>query len=169
MALSRNTPLVIATMGTIPTAPFGVLASSTVYEGSMVGSSSGYARALSAGDVFLGHARNKVVGTTSGAKTVEVFSGSYDLEVALASVAITDVGKQVFASADDTYTLTQSTNSPVGYLLRYSSSGKCIVRFQPSSTARLAHIAAPTTLTTALTAAASTLTALEGLGMVRTS
>ncbi len=130
MALSANTPVKLCE-GMWDNHP--VLASATIYEGSMVGSSSGYARALSAGDVFLGHARNYVVDTAgvSGTKRVDVFSGEYDLEVALSGAAITDIGKEIYASDDATYTLTQGSNSRVGFVKKYVSSGLILVTHRP--------------------------------------
>lgn len=132
MALTQDTPLAreIGDFNELP-----VAASSTIYEGSMVGDSSGYARALVAGDAFRGHARQQADNSAgdAGDINVKLLSGKYRLEVTLASVAITDVGKDVYASADDTYTLTQSTNSFVGKVVRYVTTNTCVVEFSPDS------------------------------------
>jgi hypothetical protein len=51
------------------------------------------------------------------------------IQLAVASVAITDVGAEVFASDDNTFVLTQSTNTRIGVVHRFVSSGICIVKF----------------------------------------
>lgn len=114
---------------------FDVAASTTIYEGSMVGdNASGYARALTAGDPFLGHADEKVDNSSgaAAAERVRVLGPErYRLEVTLASVAITDVGKNVYASDDATVTLTQGSNSYVGQVARYVTTNTCVVEFHP--------------------------------------
>ncbi|HPD15802.1 MAG TPA: hypothetical protein PLE19_12680 [Planctomycetota bacterium] len=133
LALSADTPYV-QDVGEIGWNELPVLASTTIYEGAMVGmqTSSGYARGLVAGDVFRGHARQKADNSAgaNGAINVSVLRGRYLLRVTLANVAITDVGKTVFASADDTLTLTQATGSRVGVIRRYVTTNTCIVEFQ---------------------------------------
>lgn len=112
---------------------YPVLASATIYESGAVGLSSGYARALVAGDTFLGHAEAKAVETTAvnGGVDVQVRVGKYRLKVTLASVAVTDVGKEVYMSDDSTYTLTQGSNSYVGRVVQYVASNTCVVEFDP--------------------------------------
>jgi hypothetical protein len=133
-ALSANSP---PTLDVGEFNDFPVLASATIYEGSMVGLSSGYARALVAGDRFVGHAFAKVIETTAvnGGATVKVRTGRYRMKVAISSVAVTDVGKYVYASDDGTYTLVPTAYSPVGKVHRYDSSGYAIVEFRPTDPA----------------------------------
>jgi len=128
-ALAADNPYVFETPGynSLP-----VRASSTIYEGSMVGDdAAGRARALVAGDSFRGHAVAQVDNSAgaAGALDVKVLSGKYLLQVTLTSVAITDVGKAVYASDDATLTLTQSTNSRVGRVYRYVTTNTCVVEF----------------------------------------
>ena len=109
-------------------------ASATIYEGSLVGDNgSGYARALVAGDPFLGHAYRQVIESTgsAGGATVKVRSGRYRAQVTISAIAITDVGKDVYGSADDTLTLTVGSNSFVGTVVRYVTTNTCVVEFQP--------------------------------------
>lgn len=110
---------------------FPVIASDIIYEGAAVGlNGSGYARPLVAGDKFLGFCEQNVDNSTgaAGDKKVRVrIEGKAKL--AISGAAITDVGKPVFASDDDTFTLTQSTNSYVGRVHRFELSGVCIVAF----------------------------------------
>ena len=78
-----------------------VAASATIYRGSAVGNSSGYARALTAGDAFMGFADAKVDNSAgaAGVKNVDVISEGY-VQVTLTGVAVTDVGKPVYMSDD---------------------------------------------------------------------
>jgi hypothetical protein len=107
-----------------------VIAADIIYEGAMVGDNgSGYARPLVAGDPFRGVALRKVDNSAgaAGDKRVELETDVY-VELPITSLAITDVGKDVFASDDDTFTLTQSTNTRVGYVHRWVSTGVGIIR-----------------------------------------
>lgn len=168
-ALSANTP-VVTDEGEFSS--FGVLANAVIYEGSMVGSSSGYARPLTAGDQFLGHAWAAVTGTAAnGGVECRVRTGKYRLVVTLASIAVTDVGKPVYASDDGTLTLTQSTNSRVGKVARYVTTNTCVVEFEAPAKLNAALTTALTTLdVTALTQTADyipqALTASSPVGFV---
>jgi len=129
MTLSADAPMT-QELGDLNHTP--VAASTTIYEGAMVGDNgSGYARALVAGDPFLGHAVKQADNSSgsAGAIDVEHLSGRYRLQVTLSGVAITDVGSDVYGSADDTYTLTAGSNSPAGKIVRYVSANTCIVEF----------------------------------------
>lgn len=110
---------------------YGVIASDIIYEGAAVGENgSGYARPLQAGDKFLGFAEQNVDNSTGavGDKTVRVKTyGKVKLDIS--GAAITDIGKPVFASDDNTFTLTQGSNSYIGRVFRFESSGVCLVAF----------------------------------------
>lgn len=127
MALSADTNLVyeIGERSTVP-----VKATSQIYLGSAVGYTSGYAQALVAGDDFAGFAlENKLGGAGDGDVNCAV-TKSGQVELAITSIAVTDIGKPVYASADGTFTLTQSTNSKIGTVSRWVSTGTAIVRYQ---------------------------------------
>jgi len=130
MALSADSPLkkVLGEVAALP-----VAASTKIYEGAMVGLTSGYARGLVSGDQFQGHAISQADNSavaTDGAINVNVMAGRYQLQVTLTGVAVTDVGKAVFATADDTLSLTNS-GSFVGVVRRYVAANTAIVEFFP--------------------------------------
>lgn len=130
MALSANTPRTFETETFIN--EFGVKASSTIYVGSAIGSSGGYARALTAGDTFLGFSLEKVVGLGSdGLVNVRVRTWG-KIQLSVSSVAVTDIGADVYASDDGTFTLTSTNNTLIGKVHRYISSGVAIVAFDTS-------------------------------------
>lgn len=129
MALTADTPLT-QILGSKSDAP--VAASATIYEGSMLGDSSGYVRPLTAGDLFRGHSLEYIDNSSgsAGDRSVEHLTGRYRLKVTISGVAITDVGKEVYASDDGTYTLTAANNSRVGVIARYVTTSTAIVEFQ---------------------------------------
>ncbi len=130
MALSRDTVLKQC-FGHFESYPCA--ASQTIYEGGMVGDNgSGYAVPYTSGLQFLGHAYQGVISsTTAGAEYVKVFSGNYRLEVTVPSVAITDKGQAVYATADGTYSLTGGIGGNVGTVVRYVGSNTAVVEFNP--------------------------------------
>jgi hypothetical protein len=108
-----------------------VIASDIIYEGAAVGDNgSGYARPLVAGDPFRGFSIDNVDNSTgaAGDKTVRVKKEG-EVVLDISALAITDVGKPVYASDDDTFTLTASTNTHIGRVVRWISTGKGVVAF----------------------------------------
>jgi hypothetical protein len=84
---------------------------------------------LVAGDIFGGFAEQHINNTgADGALAVPVKRRG-QVQLAISSLAVTDVGKPVFASDGATFTLTQSTNTRVGYVVRWVSTGVGIVCF----------------------------------------
>jgi len=77
-------------------------------------------------------------GGSDGALYVKLIRGRYRLQVTLSSVAITSVGDQVYASADDTLTLTPGSNTRVGVVDRYVTTDTAIVEFQTMEIAAIA-------------------------------
>lgn len=118
-------------LGTIEEYP--VVATDIIYEGAAVGeNASGYARPLVAGDPFLGFAESKSDNSAgaAGAKSVRVRQrGKVQLAVAGATAITANDRPLVYASDDDTFTLTASTNSIIGRVSRWISSGLAIVEF----------------------------------------
>jgi len=132
MALAANSARIYEVDSFINDQP--VLANAVIYLGSAVGSSGGYARALVAQDVFMGFALEAVTGTaTSGAVRVAVRKKGY-VKLAITSVAVTDYGKLVYASDDGTFTLTSTSNSTIGRISRWISTGLVIVAFDADNT-----------------------------------
>lgn len=133
MALSANAPL---TQAIGESSVFPVAAAVHPYEGSMLGDASGYARPLVAGDKFLGHSQEEQNNTgAAGVLDVEALTGRYTGQVTIASVAITDIDKDVFASDDGTYTLTRGANTLVGKVKRYVTTNTAVVEFDTTRSA----------------------------------
>lgn len=128
-ALSANAPVQRA-IGDLNELP--VAASATIYEGSMcTKNSSGYVNVLAVSERFAGHAFAKVDNSSGldGAKKVKLYKGKYCLEVTLSGVAVTDVGKNVYATDDATLSLTRTDGVFVGKVARYVTTNTCVVEF----------------------------------------
>lgn len=107
-----------------------IKASTEIFLGSAVGLTAGYARQLTAGDIFGGfaeqHVNNSVA--TDGAATIPVkYKGRVLLTVGTA--AVTDIGKPVYASDGATFTLTGTSNTRIGTIVRWISTGVVVVAF----------------------------------------
>jgi len=105
-----------------------------VWEGSFVGkdAATGYSRALVAGDVFQGIAESPVDNTSGSNGDLRVRVRARDVVLlAISGLAITDVDKSVYASDDDTATLTATGNSYIGKVIRFESAGFGWVSFEP--------------------------------------
>jgi hypothetical protein len=113
---------------------YPVIATDIIYEGAAVGeNASGYARPLAAGDPFLGFAIARADNSAgaAGAINVEVKTrGRVELPVTGAT-GVGDANHRplVYASDDDTFTLTASTNSVIGRVSRWVSAAVCVVEF----------------------------------------
>lgn len=108
-----------------------VVQSDIIYEGAAVGDNgSGYARPLVAGDPFRGFATRKADNSAgaNAAINVNVYSEGR-IQLPVGSFAITDVGKPIYASDDDTFTLTEGTSSYVGRAVRFVATGTAVVEF----------------------------------------
>ena len=109
-----------------------MIAADIIYKHAAVGlNSSGYARPLVAGDAFVGFADASVDNSSggAGAKSVSLITLK---RVKLSVTGVTgvgDVNKPVYASDDNTFTLTASTNSFIGRIIRYETGTVVIVEF----------------------------------------
>lgn len=115
-----------------------IIANDIVYEGAAVGENgSGYVRPLVAADPFVGFAVRNVdnTGGQAGDANVHVRSkGLVKLTVAgLDAPANGNDGTPVYASDDDTFTLTSTSNTLIGRTHRYVASGVGIVYFEANS------------------------------------
>lgn len=110
---------------------FPVIAADIIYQGAAIGDNgSGYARPLVAGDPFRGFADLKADNAVGAAGDVYVKSRTRGrIKLAISALAITDVGKAVYASDDNTFTLTQSTNTRIGRVVAWIATGYGIVEF----------------------------------------
>ena len=113
---------------------FPVAASTRIFNDTLVGinPATGYARGLVKGDKFVGLAINGDVDNRDGA------AGDLSVETELGSVAIVPVAgltghanvtNIVYASDDNTLTLTAGDNVAVGVIKRYESATTAAVRF----------------------------------------
>lgn len=128
MALSADTPRAYQ-LGDIIELP--VKASTCIYEGAAVGLVSGYARGLVDTDRFVGFAiekaDNSAVATDGYIKVKVLVRGRVKLTIT--SVAVTNVGSKVYASADGTFTLTSSPGELIGHVVAYDTTNTCYVEF----------------------------------------
>ena len=111
---------------------YPVIASDIIYEGAAVGeNASGYARPLVATDPFLGFAQRKVDNSTGAAGAVNVTVRTRGrVQLPISGLAITANDRPaVYASDDDTFTLTNTSNSLIGYVSRWVETGVAIVEF----------------------------------------
>lgn len=110
-----------------------VIASDIIYEGAAVGDNgSGLARPLVAADPFLGFAKEQCDNSqgAASARNVKVFErGKIELDVTGVASA-DDVGETVYASDDDTFTLTAGSNSAIGKVARWVLGTRCVVYFE---------------------------------------
>jgi len=108
------------------------VANDIIYEGAAVGDSSGTARPLVAADAFLGFADRTVDNSAGAAGAVTVRCrqrGKISIPV-VGAASTDDIGATVYASDDDTFTLTASTNTPIGKVDTWVSGTTCIVYFE---------------------------------------
>ena len=106
-----------------------VKSGAAIFEGSAVGLASGYARQLVAGDTFAGFALGDVAAPSAdGGASVRVRQRG-NAVLAIAGATVADVGELVYASDGATFTLTATSNSAVGRLVRLDSAGVAVVAF----------------------------------------
>lgn len=111
-----------------------VIASDIIYEGAYVGENgSGYSRPLTAGDPFQGVCVRQADNSSGSAGDINVRVRTKGI---LSNVAVTGAtavtandGASVYASDDNTLTLTAGSNTFVGNVLRWISSGYCDVEY----------------------------------------
>lgn len=112
---------------------YPVIATDIIYEGAAVGENgSGYARPLVAADPFLGFATMKVDNSAgaAGDKLVHVKThGRIKLDISGLAITAND-RPAVYASDDNAFTLTSASNSKIGWVSRWISTGVAIVEFE---------------------------------------
>lgn len=110
-----------------------MIGSDIIYEGAAVGDNgSGLARPLVAADPFLGFAERTADNSAGAASALRVrvrTRGQVQLAVTGAASAA-DVSETVYASDDDTFTLTAGSNTAIGKVSRWVSGTTCIVAFE---------------------------------------
>lgn len=108
-----------------------VIASDIIYEGAAVGDNGTNAfRPLTAGDRFAGFAVAQADNSAGAAGAINArVRRKGRVQLPIASIDVTDLGKPVYASDDNTFTLTESTNSHIGKAVRFVATGTVIVAF----------------------------------------
>lgn len=111
---------------------YPVIAADIIYGGGAVGDDgNGYCRPLVAGDAFRGFAERRADNALGAAGAQRVRCRTWgETQLSISGLAITDVGKDVYASDDNAFTLTESINTRIGSVARYVSSGIGIVSFE---------------------------------------
>ena len=111
---------------------YPVIADDIIYEGAAVGeNASGYSRPLVAGDVFQGFAERKADNSGGSAGDINVTVKTRGrVKLAISGLAITANDRPaVYASDDNTFTLTATSNSLIGYVSRWVETGYGIVEY----------------------------------------
>ncbi len=113
-----------------------MIAADIIYEGAAVGENgSGYFRPLVAADPFAGFAERTVDNSAgaAGAVNVRVKPRGRVILPVVGVTAVTDEGATVYASDDDTFTLTSTGNSAIGKITRYISGTTVEVYYEAAS------------------------------------
>ena len=112
-----------------------VVSSDIIFEGAAVGGSGGNARPLVAADPFQGFADRKADNSAGAAGDINVRvrqKGFTQLSVA-GVTGVSDEGSAVYASDDNTFTLTSTANSPIGKVARFISGTTVLVYFEAAA------------------------------------
>jgi hypothetical protein len=118
-------------------AEYPVIAADIIYEGAAVGENgSGYSRPLVAADPFQGFAITKADNSTGSAGDVRVRVKTKGvIQLSIASLAITANDRpKVYASDDNTFTLVSTSNTLIGTVLQWISTGVAWVEFDAQQT-----------------------------------
>lgn len=124
---------------------YPVIAADIIFQGAAVGENgSGYARPLVAADPFLGFAEVIADNAAGAAGAINVnVKKRGNIVLPISGLAITANDRPVvYASDDDTFTLTASTNSPIGHVSRWVSTGFAVVEFDAALAAEIVARAA---------------------------
>lgn len=138
MALSADSPILIVGKPHWNLEEYPALADDVFYEGAYISvNSSGYAKPYAGTDsIFAGicYRQLDTTGDSNGDHNVKVYSDKFRALVTLASVAITNVDDDVYASDDGTLTLSSTNNLKVGKVVRYVTTNTAIVEFSAPQT-----------------------------------
>lgn len=130
------------------TEEYPVIASDIIYLGAAVGENdAGYAQPLVATKPFLGFAESKADNSTGAAGDIRVrvrTKGRIRLTVAGATAITANDRPAVYALDDNSFTLTATSATPIGYVSRWLASNDCIVEFDAVWSRQIVAIAAAT-------------------------
>lgn len=111
---------------------YPVIASDKIFEGAAVGENdSGYARPLVAGDAFLGFAEADADNTSGSAGDINVrvkIRGCVELPISTGAITLND-RQAIYASDDNAFTVTATSNSLIGYASQWVATGYVYVDF----------------------------------------
>lgn len=111
---------------------YPVIGADIIFQGAAVGeNAAGYSRPLVAADVFQGFAVAKADNSAGAAGDIRVTVEQKGfVTLPISGLAITSNDRApVYASDDDTFTLTATSNSLIGYISRWVSTGIAVVEF----------------------------------------
>lgn len=111
---------------------YPVIAADIIYQGAAVGENgSGYSRPLVAGDPFQGFCEAIADNSLGAAGAINVnVKKKGNVILAITALAITANDRPlVYASDDNTFTLTSTSNSLIGTVSRWISTGLAVVEF----------------------------------------
>lgn len=131
--LAKNEPRKIGASGVDTYGDLPVVQADIIYEGAAVGDNgSGYARPLVAADPFWGFATRKVDNSdgSNGDEDVHVQERGCITIPVTGVTGVGDVGDDVYATDDNTFTKTSSGASSIGTIVRHVSSTTCVVYFE---------------------------------------
>lgn len=109
-----------------------VIAADIIFEGAAVGvqASTGYARPLTATDLFGGFALEKADNSVGAAAAINVLVMTQgEVQLSVSGAVATDIGQPVYATDDDTFTFLPTDAVYIGRVKRYVSSGVVVVAF----------------------------------------
>jgi len=107
-----------------------VKAGVNLYHNAAVGveAATGYARPLIAGDLWAGWVAETVDNTSGSDGAVNVKTEvNRNIVLNVTGVVITSFGANVYASSDNDFTLTSTSNTLIGTVKRFVSAGKAVV------------------------------------------
>lgn len=111
------------------------VATDIIYEGAACGDVSGTCGLISADTyVFLGFAARQADNSAGAASAITVrLQTKGQVQLAVTGVTSTDdVGQTVYATDDDTFTLTSTSATTIGKVARWVSGTTCVVAFEGS-------------------------------------
>jgi hypothetical protein len=132
-AATQFIPRIYKALQNLVTNNHPIAASTKIYGGTAVGDNgSGFARPLQAADPFLGFADADYDNTNGAAGDLRVnCNHAVQVQLDITGASASSVGKKVYASDDQTFTLTASSNSLIGVVRQHVSGTKCLVELQP--------------------------------------
>lgn len=139
---------------------FPVIAADILYEGAALGDNgSGYVRPLVSADPFRGFSELKIDNSagSAGDKNAKALTKG-QVKLAISGVAITDVGRPVYATDDDTFVI-NGVGSYIGRVARYVSTGVAMVAIDVGRPEIVTHLVLPITLA-AITGAGDVVTTI---------